>query len=48
MKRIDLEITPEAEELVARQDLYKQNFNKIGVRFKFDIDFLVLFFLNIV
>ncbi len=33
MKRIGLEISTEAEELVARQDIYKQNFNRIGVRY---------------
>ena len=31
MKRIDLEISPEAEELVQRQDLYKQNYNRVKI-----------------
>lgn len=31
MKKIDLEIAPEAEELVQRQDLYKQNYNRIKI-----------------
>lgn len=31
MKKIGLEISSEAEELVQRQDLYKQNYNRIKI-----------------